>query len=401
MALTAEEILERMDQIIAEARDEDGTERDLTEDETNRYEALETQLAAVNASNTLRRRHAAYHSPVPSDLAAAVHAGNGARYDGAYDRAFTNYLRTGKPNGDLVNAQSVGSDPAGGFLVSPLFRSKLVEVRKAMGGFSAFVDSFSTERGGGIEYPSVDDTANSGQITAEGAAFSGGSDIVFGTVLLGAFKYTSAGASNLPLKVSYELVQDAEFDVDGLVARLMGKRIQRKQAVDWAFGAGTTLPFGLVHAGTTADVTVTGASGITYNALVDVETALDPEYEENARWVMRKAVWQTVRKIVDTAGRPIILEQALSGAGGKVERSLLGYPVIIDQAFPDYVINTKFAALGDFTESYVIRRVRDLTVVVNPYSSAANGQIEYTAWERADGNIQNRKGYSILARGGT
>jgi predicted phage gp36 major capsid-like protein len=46
---------------------------------------------------------------------------------------------------------------------------------------------------------------------------------------------------------------------------------------------------------------------------------------------------------------------------------------------------------------YVIRRVANLVVMVNPYSSASSGQVEFTAWERADGNVQNRAAYSLAA----
>jgi len=36
-------------------------------------------------------------------------------------------------------------------------------------------------------------------------------------------------------------------------------------------------------------------------------------------------------------------------------------------------------------------------VVVNPYTRMNNGQVEYVAWERADGNVQNRAAYAVLA----
>ena len=45
----------------------------------------------------------------------------------------------------------------------------------------------------------------------------------------------------------------------------------------------------------------------------------------------------------------------------------------------------------------MIRRVTNLTVVVNPYTRANFGQVEYTAWERADGIVQNRNAYVVLA----
>ena len=373
--------------------------RSLTADEIANYEALETELQATQKSEELRKRHAAYNTvTVPAGVLRP-----GAPVEDSIDKAFEAYLRTGVANADIsglrvTNAQGAGTDSAGGYMVPPGFRQKLVEVRKAYGGLAPEVDSFSTDNGAGLEFPSVDDTANSGQITAEGAAVSGGADLTFGTVNLGAFKYTSSGVSNAPLKVSVELLQDAAFDVQGLIARKLGERIARKQAVDWVTGAGTTLPFGIARSGLTADVTLAAGNAITYQKLLDIETALDPAYEQNAKWVMNKTTWQNIRAVVGSDGRPLIQEQAQAGIGQRPQRMLLGYPVVIDQAFPaNNTLSAKFAVLGDLREAYVIRRVSNLVVVVNPYSSAASGQVEFTAWERADGNVQNRKAYSLAA----
>jgi HK97 family phage major capsid protein len=283
-------------------------------------------------------------------------------------------------------------------MVPPEFRQRLIDVQKSFGGLAPEVDGFNTGTGSTIEYPSVDDTANSGQITAEGAAVSGGADLVFGTVNLGAFKYTSSGASNAPLKVSVELLQDAAFDVPGLIAGKLGMRIARKQAVDWVTGTGTTLPFGIARAALTADSTLAAGNAITYAKLLEIETALDPAYEQNAKWVMNKASWQNIRAVVGTDGRPLVQESATAGIGGRPQRTLLGYPVVIDQAFPtNTTLSAKWAVLGDLREAYVIRRVSNIVVIVNPYSSASSGQVEFTAWERADGNVQNRKAYSLAA----
>ena len=112
---------------------------------------------------------------------------------------------------------------------------------------------------------------------------------------------------------------------------------------------------------------------------------------------MRKSTWTALRLIVDTAGRPII-QSATEGIAEKPRRLLLGSQVIIDNSVPaiSTTADTFIAAYGDFRESYVIRRVASLTIVVNPYTRATNGEVEYSAWERADGNIQNRNSYVIL-----
>jgi HK97 family phage major capsid protein len=319
------------------------------------------------------------------------------------DRGFEAYLRTGRPNADIAelrNAQQVGTDSEGGYTVSPQFRQKLVEVRLAYGGLAAEVDDFSTEKGGTIEYPSLDDTANEGAITAEEAAFADGDDLAFGTISLGAFKYTSTGAgTTTPLRVSVELLQDAEFDIQGLVARALGTRIQRKQASDWVNGGGTTLPFGILHDGLTADVVLDVEATLDYDEFLDVESALDPEYEQNAKWLMSKGTWIAARRIVDDVGRPLIPANAQSGIGGSTEKTLLGYPVVLDQgcnAVTADGVAGGLALLGDLKEAYVIRRVSPFTLVVNPWTRMNNGQVEYVAWERADGNIQNRSAYATL-----
>lgn len=393
--MTVEEILAALKAIIDGA---DG--RSLTDEEVQRYEKLEVELASKQKDVEVRSRQKAYETPVAgSALAAAVHVGT-AKEDDTLERAFEAYLRTGVANQDIteLRAQSTSPDSAGGYMVPSGFRQKLVEVQKSFGGLAPEVDSYSTDTGNSVEFPSLDDTANSGQITAEGAAFTGGADLTLGTVLLGAFKYTSAGASNLPLKVSVELLQDSAFDVQGLISRALGTRIARKQAVDWVTGTGTTLPFGIARAGLTADSTLAAGNALTYAKLLEIETALDPAYEQNAKWVMNKTSWQAIRAIVGSDGRPLVQESAQAGIGGAPQRSLLGYPVVIDQAFPNYnTLSAKWAVLGDLREAYVIRRVSNLVVMVNPYSSAASGQVEFTAWERADGNVQNRKAYSLAA----
>jgi len=371
--------------------------RSFTDDEVATYERLELELDGVRRSNELRARNAAYNTPVGS----VVHVGI-PRQDDTLDRAFNAYLRTGMPNQDIsglrvTNAQST-SDSAGGYMIPPGFRQKLVEVRKAYGGLANEVETITTDSGNAIEYPSLDDTANSGSITTEGSQFAAGADLTFGTVALGAFKYTSQGTGQDPLRVSVELLQDSAFDVEGLVARALGTRIARKQAADWASGGGTTLPFGICHSALTPNNVLDSPPTIDYDDLLDSEGALDEAYTQNAKWCMHKNTWLNIRGIVDGAQRPLILDQAASGVATQPRKQLLGYEVVIDMSMPEVSggAGRNFMVFGDLREAYVIRRVSNLAVVVNPYTRANFGQVEYSAWERADGNIQNRSAYVVV-----
>ncbi len=378
--------------------------RSLTDDEVTQYEGLETELQnAKNAdarNEEIRKRHAAYNTVrVPAGVPSRHTKADDGRTD--LDRAFENYLRTGRPNADLTelavtNAQGSGTT-AGGYMIPSGFREKLVDVRKSFGGFAAEAETLNTDTGGPLEYPSLNDTANLGGITAESAAITSGADMVFGTVTLGAYKYTSAGAgSNLPLRVPVELLQDAAFDVESLVARKLGERIQRAQAAHWVTGSGSGQPLGIAASSLTADNELDTADAVDLDDLMDTYDLLDAAYEPNANWLMKKNTWSQVRMILDSGGRPIVQDSIL-GVGGAPRKELLGFPVIIDEAVPTLssAADGNCILFGDFREAYVIRRVSSLVVVVDPYGRAANGEVQFTAWERADGTIQNRSAYIV------
>lgn len=388
--MTIEEILAALQAIIDGA-----TGRSLTDEEVQRYEELEGQLKTTQKDVEVRSRQAAYMTPTTAPL---VVTGAKGKEDDTLERAFNHYLRTGVANQDIteLRAQSVGTDSAGGYLVPDVMRDKLIEKRKAFGGIAAAAEEITTSGGETLRWPTLDDTSNAGVIAAEGTApASGGADLVFGEKTLGAFKYIAPGASNLPLRVSVELLQDSAFDIEGLVTRKLGERIARKQASDWVNGAGTTLPFGITTG--TAGTAFTSA-GITYAELVAAVHEVDPEYRENAKWAFNDATLAKIETLVDGQGRPLLNMSTDGISGGPTNKTLLGYPVVIDQAFATYTDGgtNKWGVFGDISAGYVIRRVKDLTLIVNPYARANEGQVEYTLWARADGTVQDPNAFRVL-----
>lgn len=394
---TIEEITAAMTALVDGAAD-----RSLTDDEVSEYEGMEGELKDVQRTEAVRARNAAYNTVT---VPAGVPRTRAVDPDGPseLDKAFENYLRTGQPNADIshlrvANAQGEGGSAAGGYLVPTEYRQKLIEIRKAFGGFAENVETISTSTGAPIEYPTNDDTGNVGDITAESAVVASGADLVFGTVTLGAYKYTSSGAgSNLPLRVSTELLQDAAFDVQSMVARKLAQRIARAQAPHWVTGTGVGQPKGIVAASLTSDRDLDTPDTPDYEDLVEFQDLLDEEYDGNAKWLMKKSTWTLLRLIVDLNGRPII-QSSTEGISGRPERMLLGKPVIFDEAMPTLSSagDTFAIAYGDFREAYILRRVSGMVVVVNPYSRATYGEVEFHAYERADGNVQNRSAYKIM-----
>lgn len=390
--VTVEQILGELQRIIDTAEASQGGE--LSDDQVARYEELEGQLKRVQKTAEVRSRQEAYMTPVRTNVVREATA----KPDETLTRAYDSYMRTGQANQDLteLRAQSVGTDAAGGFLVPDVMRDKIVERLKAYGGLASAAEEITTSGGEKLIWPTLDDTANVGVIAAEGTApASGGADLVFGEKTLGAFKYIAPGAGNLPLRVSVELLQDSAFDIEAMVRDKLGQRIGRTQAVHWANGVGTTQPFGIT---TGTSGTAFTSAGITYAELVAAVHEIDPEYRMNAKWAFNDATMAKIESVVDANGRPLLTDANQGIADGPPQLRLLGYPVVIDQAFATYVDGgtNKWGVFGDLKAAYVIRRVKDLTLIVNPYARANEGQVEYTLWARADGTVQDPNAYRVL-----
>lgn len=387
--MNVEEILAALKAII------DGAEgRELTDEEVERYEQLEADLAVKQRDHQIRSRQAAYETVVPAGIHVAT-----PEADDTLERAFDAYLRTGRENADLVElrAQGEAAGSEGGYLVPDGFRDKLVDRMVAFGGIANAVETITTSTGNPLPWPTVDDTANVGEIVAEGGTFSSGADLVFGTANLGAYKYMAGGGSNAPLRVSVELLQDAAFDVQGLVSRKLGERIARIQSTHLISGTGVNQPQGIVTGITGEEC----SSALSYDDLVDYIHNVDPAYREGASWAFNDASLATVQKIKDSHGDPIWRPLTADMGTALQVGTLLGYPVTIDQGFGDIVLSSgadnNWGVFGNLREGYVIRRVRDVTLIVNPWTRAANGQVEFTAWARMDAVQQNTNAYVVLA----
>lgn len=392
---TVEDINLRMRAILEEAG-----ESNLSEEQMTEYEKLESDLAATKRTDAIRERQQNYEKPKKETMQLAVQP-----QDDTLERAFEHYMRTGIANADLMQlrAQSVGTGSEGGFTVPEVFRQRLEDRVVEFGGLAAEVEVISTTGGENMRWPTLDDTANVGEIVPENTAPStSGADLVFGEKTLGAFRYIAPGAGNLPLRVSVELLQDSAFDVQGLVTRKLGERIARQQADDWINGAGSTEPLGVVAGATqTQSFTVPLTTADTPGELIDAMIQVDPFYRRNSIWVISDQAWGELRKLQDADGRPLLQPAGDSGLGNSPAGFIEGRRVVIDPSFDDLVnpgigITNTWGVFGDMTTSYVIRRVRDLQLVVNPFTRANEGQVEFTLWARADGTVQNEFAYVAL-----
>lgn len=387
--MSIDDIIEAMKAFIASVTPSDGSAPALTDDQAARYADLEAQLKRAQDSESLFARHTNLMQRTTAIPSAQPIVG-----DDVLSRGFETFLRTGRQSDILARAQSEASGPAGGYLVPDEFQVKLIERRKAFGGLLNAAETVTTATGAPLPWFTNDDTSSTeAGVVAENAQNTFGADLVFGKNALSAYKYDTAGLSGDWLKVSWELLQDSAYDLQGFIARKFAERIQRKVAVDLISGSGVNEPVGIIStmgAVPSSGVTLASATAPTYQELLNIINSLDMAYWEGASFLMSPASYAALQGIVDTTGRPLFWNLNGSLSDSPDNRSLLGYPVVLDPAMPNLTSSSvKWLVFGNLNAGYIVRQVRGFTLLTANELFARNGQVGYLGWERLDGMVQD------------
>lgn len=332
----------------------------------------------------------------------------------AYRRAFMNFLRVGEnrlsetdrailseyvpKEGRSVtegNVQNMfGSYSSLGYFVPQGF---VYDVEQATKWFAPLMsgDVFTimdTATGNPLPWPISNDTTNSGYIVGEGAV-TNELDITASFVKFGAYKFTSG-----LVQASLELIQDSAFPLESWLAQQFGVRLGRAFEYMLTQGEGVTSgePTGLLTAVATGGGTPiiaagssestggaqTGANSIGYSDLVNLEHAVDPSYRRNGKFMFHDQTLSSLQRIIDKYGRPLWTPGVAAGVPDRI----LGYEYVVNQSMPQIAASNVTVAFGDM-KKYVVRRVKDFSVIVLRERYAELGIQGYLGFSRIDGNL--------------
>lgn len=276
---------------------------------------------------------------------------------------------------------------AGGAAVAPdtSMYGRILEALKFYGGMEAVgSEIMTTETGADLPMATDDDTANVGAIVAEEGSHDNGTSPTMGVKTLHAYLYSS-----LIVKVSWQLLQDASFDIETYLGRKLGMRLGRIQNTHYTTGTGTSQPQGLVTAATVGRQSATGNS--TTVVADDVKRlihSIDVAYRNpGCKFMMNDSTALAFELLKDGNGQYIWRSgSGLNSLNDGSSASLAGYGVVINNDMPTLAASAKHTSFGDHT-FYKIRRVRAIQIVRLNELYAANGQVGFLAFMRADGGL--------------
>lgn len=287
----------------------------------------------------------------------------------------------------------------GGYTVDPVIAAELIEKMKDYGGMRRVATTIRTAKGVDMSWPTSDGTTEEGEIIAQNTTATD-LDISFGTTALNVFKYSSKVVT-----VPFELLQDSSIDIRALVFSRIRSRLGRVQNKHFTVGVGTTEPLGVVPASTVGKIGTTGqTTTIIYDDLVDLIDSIDLAYLEGGvtpKWMFNQTTRRVLRKLKDTAGRPIWLPSYDAGISGKFADSLLGYDVELNNNMASMAANAKPIAFGKLSD-YIVRDAMEMQFFrFDDSAFIKKGQVGFLAWMRSGGNLLDVNGVRLYQNSAT
>lgn len=151
------------------------------------------------------------------------------------------------------------------------------------------------------------------------------------------------------IKVSNQLLQDAEFDLDSWIQQAFGTRLARGLARMVTQGNSSNIA-ALAPGGTT--VTSADSGDVVYLDLVALFGALDAAYVQNANWVMSSATRAALMGLISTTGQPILQ----TDVHGNPFNSIFGREICIAEYMPAIAAGNVPIYFGDLKNAYVLRQ---------------------------------------------
>jgi len=320
----------------------------------------------------------------------------------AYKSAHEKWVREGDRGltADEAKTLAVGSDPEGGYFVTPDVSGRIVTkvyetspIRQI-----ASQQTISTDRLQGME-----------DLDEAGAGYAGeraqGSDTA--TPDVGKWDIPVFWIDTEP-KATQQLLDDAAVDIEAWLSNKVSSKFARFENAEFVAGAANKIK-GFAAYTTAAD----SGSGVTWGTFGHVVTGVSSDfaasnptnnfhslmgtlkdaYLANARFVTRRSVITLIRKFKDGVGRDMWQPSFAAG----IPETIMGYPVTRAEDMPALANGSLSLAFGDFKEGYQIVDRQGVRVIRDNLTSKP--YVKFYTTKRVGGGALNFEAIKFMKFG--
>lgn len=287
-----------------------------------------------------------------------------------------------------AKALSVGSDPDGGYLVTPAMSSRILTIVRETSPLRqlATIENVGTDA---LELP-IDE----GDL---GFEWVGETETPSETTT------PQIGKQRIPVHemaakphASNQMLEDASINVEDWLARKVADRFARGEATAFVSGNGVKRPRGILSypsgtaRGQIERVASGLAAGVKADALIGLVFALKEPYLSNATWLMKRSTVAAIMILKDGQGQ-YLWRPGLEAGKPSV---LLGYPVRQADDMPVVEASALPIAFGDFRAGYTIVDRLGITTLRDPYS--AKPFVQFYTRRRVGGDVTNFEAFKLM-----
>lgn len=292
-------------------------------------------------------------------------------------KAFKSYLKSGRVNSGL-KALEGGTDSEGGYLVPHDFLGRIVERRNELSVVDQVPNFFRlTTTSDTYDIPVENNSASALTETAEEAAYNQ-TDPAFANKQGALTKVTRR------IIVSEELLRDQSAALETF--------LQNRAAREFALARNSMLATELGANGTAA-LTLDANTTIAASEIPEIIGKQPEFYLDGSMWLMR---WATENIIRSLQGNDFLFAPTPAGNALGMQRDLWGFPIynsgqveaIGSENKPIHFFNPEFVAVIDN---------QNLTLLRDPYTNAANGQVNFYFKARFEVVVLQAEAVQVIA----
>ena len=306
------------------------------------------------------------------------------------------YLRR---NEQKMTTLAVGTDPAGGFWVTPDVTGRIVSKIYETSPMRQLCNivTIGTDR---LEGP-----IDNGQFSAAWVGEQGTRSQT-DVAQLGMWGIDVNELYAYPL-VTQKLLEDSRIDVEGWIGKKCTNLFARKENAAFVTGTGIQQPKGIMSYVTSASddlsrawgqfqyLPTTNANGFAStnaaDCLLDLIFNLKAGYRQNAKFLTARKTLAQIRKIKDGQGNYLA---GLRLNDGALVENIFGFDVVDGEDMPQIAANAFPVAFGDFEETYTIVDRLGISVIRDNITSP--GFVKYNMRKRVGGGVVNFESMKLL-----
>ncbi|MDH3381902.1 MAG: phage major capsid protein [Flavobacteriaceae bacterium] len=315
-----------------------------------------------------------------------------------YKSALGNYLRKNNAGNsiDEIKALSVGSDPDGGFAVTPDMSGRIISMVMETSPMRqvANVVTIGTDALEGV---------NDLNEATSGWVGETGSRAETDTPQIGEWRIPAHEQYAEP-KATQKLLDDAMFDIEGYLSNKIADRLSRMENTAFITGNGVKQPRGILtyDAGTPSasnfnviEQLNSGAAGDFAatdpgDSLINMVYSLKSNYRDKAVFMMRRSTLAEVRKLKDGNGNYLWQPDFQQKQGG----TLLGFNVVEAEDMPALAADSLSIAFGDFNAGYQIVDRQGIRILRDSFT--AKPYVKFYTTKRVGGDVVNFEAIKLL-----